>query len=127
MLVEFSIYLLVGLCAAVGHYGVLIVLTELFGFDPVHASAIGFVVAGTISYVLNYHFTFRSTRRHVEALPVFCFVVAVAFAINAGAMILFTRILGLHYLLSQIMTTGIVLIWQYSANRLWTFRSRQSQ
>ena len=126
MLVEFSIYLLVGVCAAIGHYGVLIALTELLAFDPVYASAIGFLVAGTISYVLNYRFTFKSTRRHAEALPIFCFVVAVAFVINFLSMLLLTRIIEIYYIVSQIISTGIVLIWQYSANRLWTFRSRES-
>lgn len=126
MLVEFGTYLLVGVCAAVGHYGTLIVLTELFAFDPVHASVIGFFVAGTISYVLNYRFTFRSTRRHVEALPIFGFVVAIAFVINWLSMIFFNRVLEFHYILSQLITTGIMLIWQYSANKFWTFRPARS-
>ena len=123
MLFEFSRYVIVGLCAAVGHYGTLILLTEAFNFDPVHASTIGFVVAGTISYVLNYRFTFKSTRRHVEALPIFLFVVGIAFCINWASMIFFQRILGFYYVLSQLITTGIMLVWQYSANKLWTFRT----
>lgn len=127
MLVEFGTYLLVGVCAAVGHYGTLIGLTEFFHFDPVHASVIGFFVAGTISYVLNYRFTFRSTRRHMEALPIFGFVVAVAFVINWLSMIFFNRVLDLHYLLSQLITTAIMLVWQYSANKFWTFRSASSR
>jgi putative flippase GtrA len=126
MLVEFGTYLLVGVCAAVGHYGTLIVLTEAFNFDPVHASIIGFFIAGAISYVLNYRFTFRSTRRHVEALPIFGFVVAVAFVINWVSMVCLNRILDLHYIPSQLITTGIMLIWQYSANKLWTFRAAPS-
>ena len=127
MLIEFSKYLLVGVCAAVGHYGTLIGLTELLQFDPVHASVIGFFVAGTISYVLNYRFTFQSTRRHVEALPIFGFVVAVAFVINWLSMIYFNRILELHYILSQLITTAIMLIWQFSANKFWTFRHAPSR
>jgi putative flippase GtrA len=123
MLLQFGTYLVVGVCAAIGHYGTLIVLTEVFDVDPVRASIVGFVVAGTISYVLNYRFTFRSTKRHVEALPIFGFVVAIAFMINWFSMIFFNRILNFHYLPSQLITTGIMLIWQFTANKLWTFRA----
>lgn len=123
MIAEFSRYVVVGLCAAAAQYGILIGLTEGFDFDPVHSSVLGFLVAAIVSYVLNYRFTFRSNRRHVEALPIFCLVVAVAFVLNAAAMILFTRALDVQYVLAQVITTGITLIWQYSANRLWTFRS----
>ena len=126
MLIQFGTYLLVGVCAAIGHYGTLIVLTEVFGVDPVHASIIGFLIAGTISYVLNYRFTFQSTKRHSEALPIFGFVVAVAFVINWLSMIFFNRVLEFHYLLSQLITTGLMLIWQFTANKLWTFRSTPS-
>lgn len=126
MLIELTKYLLVGVCAAVGHYGTLIGLTEFSEFDPVHASVIGFFVAGTISYVLNYRFTFRSTRSHLEALPIFGFVVAVAFGINWLSMIFFNRVLEWHYLSSQLVTTAIMLVWQFSANKFWTFRHAPS-
>lgn len=127
MIVQFSKYVVVGLCAAVAQYGILIVLAEAFHSDPVHASAIGFIVAGIVSYVLNYRFTFRSTRRHAEALPIFCLVVLIAFGINVSAMALFTRVIAVHYVLAQLASTGIVLIWQFSANRMWTFRSIPSE
>ena len=28
---------------------------------------------------------------------------------------------GLHYLLAQFVTTGIVMLWSFWANKLWTF------
>jgi len=30
---------------------------------------------------------------------------------------------GWHYLASQIIVTGIVLVWNYTASALWTFRA----
>jgi putative flippase GtrA len=29
---------------------------------------------------------------------------------------------GLHYLPAQLIATGLVLIWTFSCNRIWTFR-----
>jgi putative flippase GtrA len=28
----------------------------------------------------------------------------------------------LHYLLSQVIATGVILIWTFLGNRLWTFK-----
>ena len=42
---------------------------------------------------------------------------AVAFLINWLSMIFFNRVLELHDLLSQLITTAIMLIWQYAAVR----------
>jgi putative flippase GtrA len=36
-------------------------------------------------------------------------------------MHLFTTVLGGPYLPAQLVTTGIVLIWSFIANKLWTF------
>ena len=119
---EFSVFVVVGVVAAVGHYGTLVALAGGLAADPVLASALGFLVGGLISYLLNYHVTFRATRDHVVALPMFCAVAAVGFLLNGAAMALLTKGLGLHYLPAQVLTTGLLLLWHFAANRLWTFR-----
>ena len=34
--------------------------------------------------------------------------------------------LGLHYLLAQLVTTGLVLVWTFAGNRFWTFADRRA-
>lgn len=118
---QFATFSTVGVVAAVFHYGTLIGLREGFGTDPVIGSAAGFVAGGVVSYLLNYHVTFGSRRRHVEAASLFVTVAAVGLGINTALMALFINRLGLQYLLAQLATTGIVLVWHFVANRLWTF------
>jgi putative flippase GtrA len=31
--------------------------------------------------------------------------------------------LGIHYFVSQMLATGIVLVWGFLGNRLWTFKA----
>jgi putative flippase GtrA len=119
---QFSVFVLVGVVAAVGHYGALILLASGLGADPVLASAIGFVVGGLISYALNYHVTFRADRHHAVALPMFFAVAGVGFLLNGAAMAFLTKAATLHYLPAQVLTTGLLLVWHFAANRLWTFR-----
>jgi len=119
---EFGVFVVVGVLAAVGHYGTLVALASGLKLDAVLGSACGFIVGGLISYGLNYHFTFRATRNHLAALPMFCAVAGVGFVLNGAAMALLTKVVGLHYLPAQVLTTGLLLLWHFGANRWWTFR-----
>jgi putative flippase GtrA len=33
---------------------------------------------------------------------------------------------GLHYLAAQVVATAFVLVWNFAANRLWTFEEKVS-
>ena len=119
---QFLLYIVAGLVAAVPHYGLLFLLVEAFRADPVAASAIGFLVGALVNYVFNHRVTFRSGKPHARALPQFAVVVALSLALNTALMALFVRVLGWHYGLSQVLVTGLLLVWNFALNRLWTFR-----
>jgi putative flippase GtrA len=52
----------------------------------------------------------------------FTLVAGVGFVLTYGFMALLTGQLRLPYLLAQLATTGIVMLWSFAANRFWTFR-----
>jgi putative flippase GtrA len=118
---QFATFGAVGIVAAVFHYGTLVGLREGFAVDAVIASAAGFLAGGAVSYLLNYHVTFGSKRRHVEAVSLFVTVALIGLVINTALMALLVNSLALHYLVAQVLTTAIVLVWHFVANRLWTF------
>jgi putative flippase GtrA len=113
----------VGFMSAIGHYGVLIALVQIAGVPAVPASGAGALLGAWINYTMNYHFTFRSSERHREAALKFAAIAAVALLLNTGFMWVGIEVIGAHYLLSQIATTGLVLVWTFAGNRYWTFRS----
>lgn len=118
---QFSRFLAAGFGSAVGHYGLLILLVQGFAAAPVPASVAGALLGALINYLLNYHFTFRSRKRHVDALLKFAFVAVVGLLLNTLLMWIGIHVLNLHYLISQVLTTGLVVIWSFSGNRFWTF------
>ena len=118
---QMSAFVIVGLIAAVAHYGSLIGLVELVGWPPVPATLVGFVLGGATSYVLNRRHTFVSERAHSEAVWRFVLVALVGFLLTWALMSVFVNRLGAPYLPAQLVTTGIVLIWSFLANKLWTF------
>jgi len=112
----------VGFVSAIGHYGLLIALVQLAGVAAVPASAAGALLGAWINYTLNYHFTFRSSKRHREAVLKFAAVATVGLVLNTLFMWVGVEIIHAHYILSQIVTTGLVLIWSFAGNRFWTFQ-----
>ena len=125
---QFVSFFGVGVLAAVVHYGVLIGLVEAWRIDPVSATLAGYVAGGVVSYTLNRRLTYRSGRPHAEATWRFALVAFVGFLLTWGLMSFFGWLAGTRFALkrvyipAQLVTTGIVLIWSFSAHKLWTFR-----
>lgn len=122
-LMQFVLFVVVGCAAAVGHYGVLIALSELAAAPPVLASAAGFLVGGVISYLLNYGHVFRSEQEHLPTATKFVAVAAVGLCLNSAIMWGLAQRLGLHYLPAQLAATALVMLWSFGANRYWTFNA----
>lgn len=113
----------VGFVSAIGHYGLLITLVQIAAVPAVPASAAGALLGALINYSLNYRYTFRSTRQHREAVLRFAVVASVGLILNTLFMWVGVELIGAHYLLSQVVTTGLVMIWSFAGNRFWTFHS----
>ncbi len=121
LLRQFAKFTGVGFASAIGHYGLLIALVQLAAAPPVPASAAGALLGAAINYSLNYRYTFRSTRQHREAILRFAVVATVGLVLNTLFMWVGVVLIGTHYLLAQVVTTGLVLIWSFAGNRYWTF------
>src|SRR5689334_18230916 len=116
---QFVTFTSVGVIGTTGHYVTLFLLVRCAGFSPVIASTAGFVVGAVINYGLNYRITFSSRNPHHQALPKFLTVAAIGLGINVGALRLMMVWLGLHYMLAQLAATVLVLLWNFSANKVW--------
>ena len=112
----------VGAIATGIQYLILILLTELVGLSPVYASAIGYAISSVLNYLMKYHFVFSSDKKHSSTAPKYAVISGIGLTLNTALMHLGTEILGLYYLLAQIIATGLVLLWNFTASALWTFR-----
>lgn len=121
---QFAAFFGVGVIAAIVHYGLLIGLVEAFFYDPVHATLAGYVAGGVVSYVLNRIFTYDAQRNILESGWRFAVVAALGFGLTWVLMALLHTRLGWHYLIAQVITTGIVLVWSFLAHKFWSFGER---
>jgi putative flippase GtrA len=118
---QFGKFLLVGGFSTALQYLVLAVLVQTAGTDPVVASSIGYVSSAAVNYDLNYRLTFRSRVPYFGGMGRFALVHAAAFLLNGAIMAAGTKALGVHYLVTQVVATIVVLFWNFFANRRWTF------
>lgn len=117
-LVRFGV---IGGIATAIQYTILVLLVQLSLTGPILASAIGFLLSALVNYALNYTYTFKSQRSHASSLPIFYGVASVGLALNTLLMYLLVISVGIHYVLSQVITTVLVTSWNFFANRKWTF------
>jgi putative flippase GtrA len=103
------------------HYVVLITLVQLAGASAVLASTMGAIVGALVNYFLNHRFTFFSRRAHRRALPRFFAVAGAGVLLNAAVMAAMLAVSPLHYLIAQVVATGVVLFAGFLANSKWTF------
>jgi putative flippase GtrA len=120
----FSIYALVGALGTVVHYGLLVAGVELFHAAPRVAAVVGALGGALTNYMMNYHFTFTSARRHSETLPRFGVIAGLSALISwQGARLAEGH--GVNYLAAQLVCTLLTLVLGFALNSYWTFASRR--
>jgi putative flippase GtrA len=120
---QFSSFVTVGVIATGAHYALLIGLVEIFGVSAVPAALAGFCAGGTVSYLLNRRHVFRSNAPHEKAVTRFAIVAIVGFGLTYLFMSFLVQKAHIPYLAAQLVTTGIVMLWNFVAHKMWTFRS----
>jgi len=118
-------FVLVGGSATAIHYAIMFVLLKLQLCDKTVASSTGFVISAIFNYLANAHFTFQGDHNHAESVPRFVAMMAAGAVINASVLNGLVWI-GLPVWLAQILATGVVLVWNYIINAVWTFKARQA-
>lgn len=118
---QFVRFAMLGAVGTAAHYAVLIGVVQGLRGDPLAGSAAGCVTGMLVNYFLSRRYAFRSRAPHRHALWRFALIATVGLLLNTALMALLVRSLGLHYLLAQVVATGIVLVWNFVPNALWTF------
>ena len=121
MLGQFIRFAGVGFIGTIIHYAVLIALVELGDIEAALATTCGFVLGAISNYVLNRLYTFKSTVALLPSMLKFMSISTVGAGLNGAIVHTLTASLGWNYLLAQVFATGLVLVWNFFGNRLWTF------
>lgn len=114
-------YLISGGIAFAVQLIVLIFLVELFSVNEVLATAIGFLCATPVNYTIQKVFVFKSQASVGKSFVVYCLVTLATMAMNVQLFYLLLEYIGLHYIISQVFTTCLIVVLNYFVNRHLTF------
>jgi len=116
-------YLFSGGTAAATDLILLYILTDVFGIWYVLSSVLAFLVAFVVSFILQKFFTFQDHGMdgvHGQAL-LYLLVTGGNLAINTGLIYILVHYGGLHYLLSQVLTSIAIAIESFIIYRMFIF------
>lgn len=129
----------VGAAGAVTDFAILNILIQLAGFQEWQANAVSFTAAVMQNFLLNRRWTFpESQDRHAgKQLGQFALVSLIGLALNMAVFLTIhhgfeaqwiafvgDEHLGftLSYNVAKLLAIGVVLFWNFAANRLWTYK-----
>ena len=120
-------YGFVGGAAFLVDYGVLVLLTEVFGMHYLLSATISFILGLVTNYLLSVSWVFNNRtvgNRWVE-FAVFAVIGVVGLGLNALIMYLCTDKLHIHYMISKIISTVLVFFWNFFARKIILFKTRK--
>jgi putative flippase GtrA len=117
-------FLGIGAIATIIQYIIFIALVEFTSLAVVLSSALGYGISSIFNYLMNYHYTFSSEAKHKVASLKFTLVALIGLSLNSILMYLLLELFEVHYIVSQIIVTGVILVINFFAHKLWTFQTK---
>jgi putative flippase GtrA len=117
-----------GLCFVID-YGLLALLTELLGIDYLISSAISFTLSTLVNYILSMRFVFQGKEGISRTKEVTIFVVlsVIGLGFNQVLMWFGTTVLAIHYLITKIGATLMVMVYNFITRKLFLEQHKEDQ
>lgn len=123
-------FLIVGISGTLIDYGVFLLLKSN-GWQTLPANVISYNMGLVNNYYWNSHWTFsdKEKDRELEQFCQFAIISLIGLGLNSLIVLLLEPLLSniaipsaYGLILAKMIATGIVLVWNYTANQKWTFQ-----
>lgn len=110
----------VGFSAFIIDYGLMVLLTEWAGIDYMISSAISFTVSVIYNYILSILWVFdvKEKDKGARNFVIFVFLSVIGLLFNQLLMHVGTNILEIHYMITKIFVTAIVMVYNFITRKL---------
>lgn len=114
----------VGVLAFAIDYGLLMLLSQVFGVDPVLSAGVSFCVSLVFNYAasMRFVFTHRDDLSRSREFVTFLVLSVVGLAINEVIMWLGVAWLGgsaFAVTVTKVVATGVVMVWNFLSRKKW--------
>ncbi len=102
-------------------YGLMVLLKERLGVHYLISSTISFTVSVIVNYILSVTFVFETDKSKNKAgeFVVFVFLSVVGLGINALCMWVAVEFVHIHYMLSKIGATAVVMVYNFVTRKIF--------
>lgn len=102
-------------------YGIMVFLTEVFGINYMVSSTVSFSVSVTVNYILSVAFVFETDKdkNKIKEFIVFVLLSIVGLGVNERCMWLGTDLMGIHYMITKIGATAIVMVYNFVTRKMF--------
>lgn len=96
-------------------YGIMILLTEAVSINYLISSTISFSISVIFNYLLSIYWVFEPDKNNSKGKTLVLFLIfsVIGLSINGGLMWICVEKLYIHYMLSKIFSTAMVMIFNF--------------
>lgn len=118
---QFLKFGVVGTIAFAIDFGIMVLLTEAFGIEPVVAATVSFCISVIFNYAasMRYVFARRDDMGRARELTTFVALSVVGLGINDALMLLGTETLQWDYRLVKVAATAVVTVWNFGSRKVF--------
>lgn len=117
--IQFLRYIFVGGIAAVVNIGALYIFTDLFHLYYLLSNIFGFILGLITNYLLSKVLVFAKEQKFNKVIEftIYAIIGVIGLGLDTLFLWVFTS-WGLYYLLSKIISTALVFIWNFGARKV---------
>ena len=118
---QFMKFGVVGVIAFFIDYVLLFVLTEFGGINYLVSATISFTASVIFNYIasMRYVFTHKEDMSRRKEFVIFVVLSAIGLVINNVCMWAGVEIFGIHYMITKIGATFIVMVWNFVTRKIF--------
>ncbi len=102
-------------------YGLMVLLKEKLGIHYLISSTISFTVSVIVNYILSITFVFETdkSKNKVGEFVIFVCLSVIGLGINALCMWVAVEFIHIHYMLSKIGATAVVMVYNFVTRKIF--------
>ena len=106
--------------AAIVNIGMLYVFTDLFKIYYIISNILAFILGLVVNYLLSKKFVFqeKTSITKKKEFIIYAIIGVIGLGIDTILVWLFTSLCSIYYLLSKVISTLLVFIWNFVARKI---------
>ncbi len=112
---------IVGVVSTALDYGLMVLFTEAFGIFYLLSSTLSYAISLIFNYFASMKFVFRGRQdqSRLREFLIFTVLCLLGMGLNQLILWLLVEMGGVHYMVSKLLATVVVMIWNFATRKIF--------